>query len=145
VAYAVLADVQGNLPQFPMTEATKPKASEVTAKGIPDSEAEFDGRVRALGFSTPLTNVAALAWAKFVVGLMGAAWALEVRTAAVGGEPAFQSARYFRDRVEEQFRLLADGKIVFDPELDDDIVTPGGFIRGGPLGTEPRATMDQKF
>lgn len=142
--YVTVDEVKRYLPQVPVDTTSKPTQAQVEATGIPDSEAEFEGRIGALGFALPLTNTAALAWAQFVVSLMAAAWTLEARAAGIGGDAAFQSAKYFRDRVNEQFRLLAAGDISFDPETGDDTATQRGFIRGG-QDDEPRATIRQKF
>lgn len=146
MSYATSADVQNYLPQFVVGGTTKPSLTQLTSTGLPDSEAEFAGRVKAiefkLGVTFPITATAFTSWAKFVVSLMAAAWVLETRTAAIGGDPAFQSAEYYRQRVNEQFALLEEGKIAFDdPAAEEEIPEAVGFIRGGPVDTDPRATI----
>lgn len=148
--YAAFSDVQGYLPQYPINSTTKPTQSQVESIGLPDSDAEFIGRVRAIEFKLdttfPITGTAFTAWAKMVVSLMAAAWVLEVRAASVGGDPALQTAKYYRERADIQFALLEEGKIVF-PDDEGEIEEPmeaHGDVRGGP-GDEPRATMDQIF
>lgn len=150
MAYATFADVQGYLPQFPINTTTKPTQAQVEGIGLPDSEAEFTGRVTAIEFKLdvtfPITGAAFIAWAKMVVSLMAAAWALEARAAAVGGDAALQTAKYYRERANYQFELLEEGKLAFE-DAEGEVEEPelaSGDVRGGP-GDEPRATMGQIF
>jgi hypothetical protein len=115
VPYAVLADVQDQIPQFELSSTTKPNSTQV-ASFIGKAETEFDVRLGTMGYTTPLTGSVGLAWAKILVSTLAAAKTLYARAAAVGGEAAVVSADRMAKWVEDQFGLLAKGVIVLSGE-----------------------------
>ena len=153
-SYATLDDVQRRMPQFALTEVSRPNL-ETAQVFLDDTHAQFDAAMENLGYVIPITGARSLAQSKEIISQGTICKILHARAAAVGTDVAMQSADRACGQYEKALQLLADPKspIEFtDAERTRDEATKPG---GPPMGllydpdtgcrVEPRVYMKQVF
>jgi hypothetical protein len=158
--YCTPSDVQARMPQFPMTETSKPSLNDVPTM-ILDAEQELNAQLLNLGYIVPIVQTTSpLSWQVVVaMAAYSAIWRiLEARNAAVGGDATAQSALRAEKYVTDRLGWLADPKHPFEltdcPRTAVAVVKPAEVLQriewpddreGENWPFSKRTTMSQVF
>jgi hypothetical protein len=151
--YATLDDVQRRMPQFQLTETSKPNI-ETAQTFLDDTHAQYESAIEGLGYVTPITGPKSLAQSKEYVSQGTICKILYARAAAVGTDVAVQSAERACKQYYDALAMLADPNSpleLSDAEtteemMDKDGLPPMGLLvdeNGDPIVA--RIRMDSKF
>lgn len=110
-AYAELTDVYQLLPGRSYSASTKPSEAQAE-QAVKDVAAQINARLRALGYSTPLTDTSDILVLKHINALGAAAHCEQATLGVVQGESPIAEA--YRDEYMTFLKDLQDGKFNFE-------------------------------
>lgn len=151
MAYLTLTDVQARMPQFQLTETSRPSLADAEAI-LDGATSEFDLAAQNMGYTTPITGVKSLQLVREIVAHLVISNVLYARAAAVGGDAAVKSAERERVLYDNYMKALYDRKHPL--KLSDAVLLDGSVeIKGQEYSfgmtdvdeTEPRVSIDQEF